>query len=101
MNAYTNYAGCVQLTDGNTTCAAPFAGLLICENDACNSTACQTATQTEFDACITASQTGACASEHTAAAPCQKDAADGGDLSTNGPCSTDTEVIYVICGNGT
>ena len=100
MNAYTNYAGCVQLTDGNTTCAAPFSQLQICLDDACNSAACEAATDAEFNACETAAQSGACAADQTAAATCNTDLADGGDLST-GACSTDSDVIYVICGNGT
>ncbi len=98
--AYLNQPGCVAVTDGNTTCAAPLEQLELCEFDACNSAACSdpSTTQMAYDACRTAADTGACSAEHTAAAPCQADVADGGALA--GVCGTTDGVIYAICGNG-
>jgi hypothetical protein len=98
MNPYPNIAGCVQLVDGNTTCAAPLEQLLICGDEACGSTACTTASDTDYQNCLDEAASGACSAENTAAAPCQADLSDAGAL--NDQCSTAQGVIYEICGNG-
>jgi hypothetical protein len=97
-NPYPNTPGCVQIADGNTNCAAPLSQFFLCQDDACNSAACNTATDTEYQACLDQAQKGACATEFSAASPCQADAADGGTLDTK--CGTMAQVIYTICGNG-
>jgi hypothetical protein len=102
MNPYLNTSACVQIADGNTTCAAPFFQFDICADDACNGGTCLTGSQTDYDACVTASETGACATQYMAAGTaCQADAADGGPLSASSTkCGTTNELIYTICGNG-
>ena len=98
-NPYVNVSACVALTDMNTTCAAPLEQLLVCHYDACGSDYClTTATQAQYDACAQASDTGACSTYHTAAAPCGADQVDGGAL--GGACSTINDIITKICGNG-
>jgi hypothetical protein len=73
--------------------------LSICLSDACNSAACLSASETDYDACEQAALTEACASEYNATSPCAADDNDGGVLDT-GECSTISGVIYTICGNG-
>jgi hypothetical protein len=94
-DAFTNQPGCVQLTDGNSTCAAPLYQALVCLNDACGSCT----TQTDYDACEQTALMGACSAENTALSACQTDLADGGSAN-GGACSTTAEIIYKICGNG-
>lgn len=101
---FLNAAGCVQLVDGNTTCAAPLQELNLCEVDACDSVACQATTSTDYQDCQTAADQGACTSQVTAAnAGCGGvDDDEGGALSV---CNTSTAagmvaIIYTICGNG-
>jgi len=95
-NGASNQPGCVQIVDGNSTCASPLYEALICIDDACDSCT----TQTDFDNCETTALSGACSAENTALTPCQSDLADGGTASTNGKCSSDVDIIYTICGNG-
>ncbi|HEY3816425.1 MAG TPA: hypothetical protein VGL81_04600 [Polyangiaceae bacterium] len=95
-NGASNQPGCVQIVDGNSTCAAPLYQALICIDDACDSCT----TQTDFDNCETTALMGACSTENTAVSACQTDLADGGSASDNGKCSTDQDIIYTICGNG-
>jgi hypothetical protein len=99
-----NVPGCVQLVDGNTTCAAPLEELTLCELAACDSVACQMADQTDYTSCTTAADNLACASQVMAAnTGCgATDSADGGALSV---CQGNTTqqivaLIYKICGNG-
>jgi hypothetical protein len=106
--AYLNTAACIAATDGNTNCAEPLTNFQLCTLDACDSVACQNASQTDFDNCQTAAQMIACMNQTTAlnnAAQCNTDAADGGDLSTNGTCDPNAtnganKIIYAVCGNG-
>ena len=102
--AELNVPGCVQLVDGNSTCAAPLEELTLCELYACDSVACQTANATDYMNCVTAADNLACESQVAAAnAACgAADSADGGGLSV---CQSSTTaqlatVIYKICGNG-
>lgn len=102
--AELNVPGCVQLVDGNTTCAAPLEELTLCELAACDSVACQTADPTDYTNCTTAADNVACASQLMAAnvACGATDSSDGGALSV---CQSNTaaelaSVIYRICGNG-
>jgi hypothetical protein len=95
MNAFINQPGCVQLADGNSTCAAPLYQALVCLQDACG--ACTT--QTDYDTCQTTALAGACTAENTALSACQADLGDGG-TANGGACSTTQEIIYKICGNG-
>jgi hypothetical protein len=103
-DAELNVPGCVQLVDGNTTCAAPLEELTLCELDACDSMACQMASATDYANCTTAADNQACASQVSAAnAACgASDSADGGALSVCQSSTTLelTTVIYKICGNG-
>ncbi len=99
-----NVPGCVQLVDGNTTCAAPLEELTLCQLYACDSVACEMANGTDYDNCLNAANSGACASQTAAAnSACGGgDSADGGALSV---CQSNTtlqlaSVIYRICGNG-
>ncbi len=102
--AYLNVAGCVQLVDGNTSCAAPLQELTLCELDACDSVACQSANPTDINNCLTAADSLACSTQVTAAdnACLGADSADGGALTV---CDESTmagqvAIIYEICGNG-
>jgi hypothetical protein len=95
-----NYAGCLAIEDGNTACASAYenaseclvaAGCFTCINE-----------QQQFSMCVQTAiiaPSGAC---HGYIGPyqsaCMADLANGGAL--NGPCSDDTTVLSVICGNG-
>ena len=101
---FLNAAGCVQLVDGNTTCAAPLQELTLCEVDACDSVACQAATSTVYQDCQTSADQGPCTSQVTAAnAGCGgADYAEGGALSVCDPSTAAgmVAILYTICGNG-
>ncbi len=95
-----NAPGCDALVDGNTGCASPYDSAVQCLLAA----GCETCTtQTEFTTCqqVVFGTGGACSSYlPPAQTACNTDfAADGGALN-NGPCSTDTQILSVICGNG-
>jgi hypothetical protein len=103
-DAELNVPGCVQLVDGNTTCAAPLEEQTLCELYACDSMACQMASSTDYSNCVTAADDQACASQVSAAnSACGgSESADGGGLSV---CQTNSDMdvatlIYRICGNG-
>jgi hypothetical protein len=94
-----NLAGCVSIVDGNSKCASAYeeavqclaaAGCLTC-NDQTSANACQTTIFATGGAC------------HSYILPyesaCSADMADGGSFS-GGPCSDDTAILSVICGNG-
>ncbi len=106
-NAYLNTAACLAATDGNTNCAEPLTNLQLCELDSCDSVACQM-DMTGFQNCQTAADSLGCTAQVTAlngAAQCGTDAADGGDLATNGKCDPSAtngaqSIIYAVCGNG-
>jgi hypothetical protein len=102
--AFLNAAGCVQVIDGNTTCAGPLQELTLCEVDACDSVACQATTSTDYQNCQTTADEGACTSQVTAAnAGCGgADYAEGGALSVCDPgtAAGTIAIIYTICGNG-
>jgi hypothetical protein len=101
---YLNTPGCIQIVDGNTTCAAPLEALSLCEDDACNSMACLSADPTTYDNCVQAADNGACASQLMASnSGCAADnGADGGALSICTPttAASVSTVVYEICGNG-
>jgi hypothetical protein len=106
--AYLNTAACIAATDGNTNCAEPLQQLVLCELDACDSDACQNASDTDFSNCQTSADNLACSAQVTAvnnATQCATDSVDGGDLSTNGKCDPNAtngaqNIIYAVCGNG-
>ena len=102
--AYLNVAGCVQLVDGNTSCAAPLQELTLCELDACDSVACESANPTDFNNCLNAADNLACATQVTAAnTGCGgADSADGGALTVcnENSMAGEAAIIYEICGNG-
>jgi hypothetical protein len=95
-----NTPGCVDLEDpdNGAACAQKLEPLVQCEALACGSAACQAASAADQEACATASYNGACASELSAAAPCQVDFADGGTGSAL--CGTAQQVLNAICGTG-
>jgi hypothetical protein len=106
---FVNTAGCIQVKDGNSTCASTIQELNLCELTACDSPSCVTALQSNdptgsFAACQTAADQIACSSQLTAAtAGCTgNDIADGGSLQyCQASTATDViRVIYEICGNG-
>jgi hypothetical protein len=106
---YPNVAGCVQVIDGNTTCAAPLEALTLCELDACDSASCQLYYSAgAFDpvskACRAAAGNSVCSPQRAAvdAACSGADSADGGALSMCDPSSQNGLIltIYAICGNG-
>jgi hypothetical protein len=109
-DAFLNVAGCVQIVDGNTTCADPLEELTLCELDACDSPACEAASQTDFGNCQTSADSLACMSQVTAAFGTQAapavcslgDSADGGAFSVCDPSTTAGTVTIIdkICGNG-
>jgi hypothetical protein len=94
-----NAAGCVAIVDGNTTCASAYeeavqclaaSGCLMCTDQ----TSYQSCAQTVF------ANGGACHGYIvTYQSACAADMADGGAF-MGGPCSDDTGVLSVICGNG-
>jgi hypothetical protein len=96
-----NAPGCDAIVDGNTTCAAPYDEVVQCLFAAgCGSCT----TQTDFNSCeqqvLGNGGAGPCASYYMSAiSACNADFNDGGTLSY-GPCSSDTGVLSVICGNG-
>jgi hypothetical protein len=94
-----NYAGCLAIVNGSTTCASAYEEASQCyAASSCFSCMDQTSWQ-KCEATIFASG-GAC---HSYIVPyqsaCAADLADGGAL-MGGPCSDDTAVLSVICGNG-
>ncbi len=100
--AYINTPGCLQIKDGNTNCAAPLEELWLCEDDACDSVACQMASSTDQQACNTAADSTACMNEATAAnnaAQCNTDFGDGGSATFCNPQTTAAfaGVIAAIC----
>jgi hypothetical protein len=90
-----NYGGCTQLVDGNSTCATAVYQEQICHDNACNSQEC-VSSGAVAQACFTAADNGVCAAEANALAG---PACPGNDPA-NTACSNDTQVVYVICGNG-
>ena len=106
---FVNTAGCVQVKDGNDTCASALQELNFCEFAACDSMSCvgDLAAQDPtgaFAACQTAADSLACMTQLAAAntACTGNDIADGGTLQY---CQAQTvadvtRVIYEICGNG-
>jgi hypothetical protein len=93
-----NYPGCVALVDtsGGPACAADLEPLFQCEAFACS----ECTSTTDFDNCIGAVQKGACSTYFTSEqSSCATEIADGGSL-TSGACSTDQDVINVVCGSG-
>jgi hypothetical protein len=108
---FVNVAGCIQIVDGNSTCASAIEELNLCEFQACDSAACVTelqstssAEQTDYQNCESAADNLACMSQITTAntACGGGDSADGGALQQ---CQAQTVaevsgVIYKICGNG-
>jgi hypothetical protein len=95
-----NAAGCDAIMDGNSNCAVPYNAAVQCLIAA----GCGTCpTQTEFQTCqqqVFASGGGCAGYLQPAQTACMNDfGADGGALN-NGPCSDDTQVLSIICGNG-
>jgi len=101
---FLNAAGCVQLIDGDATCAAPLQELTLCEVDACDSVACQAAASTDYQDCQTSADQDACVTQVAAAnAGCGgADYAEGGALSVCDPgtAAGTVAILYTICGNG-
>ncbi len=99
-NIGANVPGCLD-KEGMNACAVAYQNLVECIVAA----GClQCTTQTDFNNCettVAVSSSGAC---HQYVAPfqsgCAADNADGG-LLNGGVCSTDLQVLSVICGNGT
>jgi len=94
-----NLAGCLAIVDGNTSCASAYENAVQC----LAASGCLTCTdQASFQMCETTifATGGACHGYiATYESACAADMADGGAF-MGGPCSDDTEVLSVICGNG-
>ena len=101
-NIGPNYPGCIAIKDttGGTACAQAYWAFYQClDATGCLLTCTTTAA---FQTCeqTVATGSGACASKYTAQqTACAADFADGG-VGNGGVCSNDTEVLSVICGNG-
>ena len=95
-----NTPGCIALADptNGPACAAGLEPLFQCETQACGSGDCRTATTSIYEACLTSTETGACASQYAAASSCASEYADGG--AAVGACATQTQVLNVMCGAG-
>ena len=97
-NIGPNYPGCLALK-GMSACASAYDAVVECLYAAgCGTctdpTSEQTCQQTIFGT------GGACSTYYaTFGSACATDVADGG-LLNGGPCTTDPEVLSVICGNG-
>jgi hypothetical protein len=101
---FVNVDGCVQIKDGNSTCAAADEQLTACVYTACDSVACVADLQAQsmdYDTCLTAAQNVACSTEATAwtTACGGADSADAGALNA---CAVSTltdvsKVLNVIC----
>jgi hypothetical protein len=92
-----NSPGCIALKDtaNGPACATNLEPLIQCEDFACDSCA----TQTDFDTCLGAVQTGACSTYFKAEqSSCATDLADGGVYLAD--CANDSAIINVICGTG-
>jgi hypothetical protein len=97
-----NWGGCVALVDPTSgpACAQAFEPLDQCDIQTCAlNPAC--VTEPLYEECIGIANGagGACAAESAALSACGSFEADGGALAS-GECSTDTDVVNVICGTG-
>jgi hypothetical protein len=109
QECFVNTAGCIQIKDGNDTCASALQELNFCEDTACDSATCVSALANgdpdmSFANCTESADNLACSSQLSAAnTGCTgNDIADGGSLDY---CVAQTvadvsRVIYEICGNG-
>jgi hypothetical protein len=109
QECFVNTAGCIQIKDGNDTCASALQELNFCEDTACDSPTCVAALAANdpnmtFSNCTQSADNLACSSQLSAAnTGCTgNDIADGGSLQY---CEAATvadvsRVIYEICGNG-
>jgi hypothetical protein len=95
----TNLAGCVAIVDGNSNCASAYENVVQC---LAASGCFQCTDQASFQSCemMVFSSSAACRSYIAAyQSACMADMADGGSYN-GGPCTDDTGVLSVICGNG-
>jgi hypothetical protein len=104
-----DYAGCVQLTDAThgTACAGALNDVFGCDGVACDNACPANGTAADFDACVSAANSGSCSSYSSSeASSCATDAADGGALGTCSPGAASgtldpdfTYIVTLICGN--
>jgi len=100
-NLGPNYPGCIALKGGSAgaACAAAYEPLIQC----IDASGCDTCTDTgTFQTCYQTIATGSgpCATDYNnEQTACAAEIADGG-VANGGVCTTDTEVLSVICGNG-
>jgi hypothetical protein len=92
----SNIPGCIAILDpaNGPTCAQAYEPLVLCDLEACTSTACET-----DQTCQPRARMGACSTETAdTQMKCAADLADGGAAS----CwtYTDTQILNVICGTG-
>jgi hypothetical protein len=104
-----NVDACVQVADGNTACASADEELTYCTYAACSSATCLAdyqdggTAQSDFAACVTAAEDGACASQWTTwQMACAVDSQAGGSLDV---CSVDsvtgvTRLLNFVCNPG-
>jgi hypothetical protein len=108
VGCFLNTDACVEILDGNTTCAQADEQLTACVYEACDSMTClsefqssATAAQTDFSNCLQSASTLACATQNTAAnSGCTAtDTADGGTFEKCQAATVAdvTKVLSIIC----